>query len=138
MKPAITCFAIAAALLASPRASLHAARSVASSVENRLTWSAAGRIQATCHETEVIGGVVGNWGPDPVRYRRIGQTFRCRGPRLVAVQLGIDDFATGQPGLCFTEPVTPVILSLRRGGPEGEVVAKTTIQPAGWGTKAVL
>ncbi|MDP7693460.1 MAG: hypothetical protein QGG89_16605, partial [Vicinamibacterales bacterium] len=138
MKQTTGCLAAAVVALTSHFSSLHAARAVATVVENRMTWSADGRIEATCHETEGIGGVVGNWGPDPVRYRRIGQTFRCPGPRLAAVQLGIDDFATGQPGLCFTEPVTPVILSLRRGGPDGQVVAKTTIQPAGWGTRAVL
>ena len=61
MKRIPACIAAAVMLLLIVRCPLlHAARAVSTVTENRLTWTADGQIEATCHETEVIGGVVGN------------------------------------------------------------------------------
>ena len=123
--------ALAAALAVLPTAARHAlaARAIVTAARNQVSWSGDGAIDATLYETEVIGGVNGNFWPDLKVYRRIGQTFRCAGPRLAAVQVGLDNVDTGYRGLTYRHRGAAISIRLRRGGPEGPIVARRQFAP---------
>ena len=94
---------------------------------NSVQWdAAAGRIEGTCYEAESVGGVNGNAWIQLGIHNRVGQTFRCRGPRLTGVQFGLGKEDTGYDGLNYRFPGPEMTVQLRRGGPDGPVVAEKT------------
>ena len=108
--------------------SLYAARGFQTVTEDEMTWNADGTIRAVCHEVNTINGVVGNFWISLAEHP-VGQTFRCQGPRLKAVQLGVKSVASGYVGLRYNQLTTPITLHLRDGGPNGKVVAEKTFWP---------
>ncbi|MAE64285.1 MAG: hypothetical protein CMJ18_08415 [Phycisphaeraceae bacterium] len=101
-----------------------AIRAWPSHTQDRMTWSADGTIEATCHETETIGGIQGNAWTDTRAHQRVGQTFRCPGPWLEIIQFGIDKSAPGYFGFHYRDKTVRMIVSVRRDGPDGEIVAE--------------
>lgn len=105
------------------------ARAIVTDFVNTVNWPADGRIDAIAHRTHVTGGVNGNLWPDLALTPRVGQTFRCDGPRLVGVQLGLDNVDTGYRGLTYRRPGSPIAMRLRKDGPDGPLVAERIYQP---------
>jgi hypothetical protein len=110
--------------------SLFAAQAIETLFENQVNWQADGTIDATYFQAEAIGGVTGNYWPDLSHYDSIGQSFRCDGPILAAVQLGLADFDLGYVGLNPEGPVPQITVQLHRGGVDGQIVA-SQVYPAG-------
>lgn len=119
--------AMVAALAIAPTA--FAAEAIETIYENEVAWDADGTITATIHEAEAVGGVTGNYWPDAALHESIGQTFRCDGPILKAVQLGIADFDNGYRGLNVHGKAPAMTVRLRRSGPRGQIVASKTYPP---------
>ena len=107
-----------------------AGRAVSTLCANQVEWGESGRVRAECHESIVTGGVNGNYWPrlTPEGAASAGQTFRCPGPRLTGVQLGLDDVDTGYKGLNWRPKPCPVTIRLHRDGPGGEIVAERTFR----------
>lgn len=122
--PALT---IAAALGLGTRAT---AEPIQELYENKVDWNADGRLSGTLHELQFTGGITGNFWPDLGSYRSVGQTFRCPGPILSAVQLGLAGADTGYRGLTYRTPGPTITLRLHRDGPRGEVIAERTFAGA--------
>ena len=119
--------AIVAALAIAP--ATFAAEAIETIYDNEVAWDAAGNITATVYEAEAVGGVTGNYWPNAALYENIGQTFRCDGPILKAVQLGIADIDNGYRGLNVEGKAPAMTIRLRREGPQGQIVATKTYQP---------
>ena len=101
--------------------SLFAARADQTLLDNQVQWQADGTITATYYQAEAVGGVTGNYWPNLSHFESIGQTFRCAGPILAAVQLGIADI--GYRGLNPEGPCPQITVQLHRDGPKGPIVA---------------
>ena len=112
---------------ASPTLAMEA---IVSSHRNRVMWHEQNRITATVYKTEMIGGVAGNYWPsfENEAIRRLGQTFRCRGPILATVQLGLDNVDSGYRGLQPRKrPYPDCIVRLFKGGVDGALVIEKTV-----------
>ena len=119
---------LATAALLAVAAPAKAIRAVLPTLANDVTWNADGAIEATVFETESIASIQTNSSLNFNHVSRVGQTFRCAGPVLAAVQLGHDDADTDATGLFYrleSEDV-PVTAVLRRGGPNGPVIVRRT------------
>ncbi len=96
---------------------------------NEVRW-ADGRIEGHLVEAQGTGGITGNYWPDLAHFKSIGQSFRCEGPTLAAIQLGLADADIGYRGLTYRTHGPAVTIRLRRGGPSGDVVAERTYTAA--------
>ena len=124
-------FVLTAGVLCFTGVSTQALQAIEDAFSNSITWKGGGRIEATCYEAEGIAGVDGNVWLDYAVHRRVGQTFRCTGPRLRGVQLGIDDVDGGYVGLHHRgDTLPPMTMHLLRGGPGGDTVARKTFAAA--------
>ena len=110
----------------------HGTEAINDLLEDEVLWREDGWLEAKCHTVEAIAGVQGNYWVDLRNHQSVGQTFRCAGPRLSAVQLGQDDHL-GYKGLTFGDRKCQVTMTLRRNGPAGAVVAERT-----WEANAVI
>lgn len=118
--------------LIQPKPLAYAARAFPTDIEGQMTWSRDGRIEATGYEVEVIGGVENNFWVDMYGQESVGQTFRCDGPVLEKVELGLQMTETiggGGKGLHYRDQSVPLTVRVRRGGPNGIIVAERTFEP---------
>ena len=110
-----------------------ASRAVVPPLANQVTWRADGTIEATVYETEAVAGPCGNFSVNLNQFATAGQTFRCAGPRLAAVQMGLDSADTDCDGLKYRlkgkDRNVAMTILLREGGPNGPVVARKTFAP---------
>jgi len=112
-------------LVAGPACALEAIEEL---LDNEVVWHADGTITAQCYRAEALAGVHCNWWIDLTTCRAVGQTFRCAGPRLAGVQLGLGSLS-GAPGLTYRETGPSMTVSLYRGGPGGDLVAQKQFPP---------
>lgn len=109
-----------------------ASEAIVTSHQNTVHWSDNGRITGIFYATEVTCGAAGNFWPDfdnSLGIKTIGQTFRCRGPRLVALQLGADDTDVGYEGLNVRDGKPPMVtVRLFRGGRRGQKVLERVFE----------
>lgn len=124
MNRPLTSMAVALACTLAAAAPLRAARAWQSHTSDTMTWHADGRIEAVCHEVEVIGGIQGSAWTDTRTHKRVGQLFRCPGPYLEMVQFGIDRSAPGYFGFHYRDKSVRMIVSVHRDGPEGPVAGQ--------------
>ncbi len=96
----------------------------------QLNWYESGQIVAKCSEGQAITGVgcVTRW--DLNKQKRIGQTFRCVGPKLKAVQLGVDNgIDSNYVRFYYGCPKVKVTVRVKRGGVNGKTVAEKVLVP---------
>ena len=101
-----------------------------SSVIGDLHWSASGRVSAECVDGEALTGVgcITRW--DLNKQKRLGQTFRCAGPILKAVQLGIDNgIDSNYVRFYYGDADVKITVRVKKGGVNGTIVAEKLLTP---------
>ena len=91
--------------------------------DNVVEWREDGRVRARVYSTEATAGIGATFLPRIDGGNTVGQTFRCAGDELAAVQLGLHDDFGGLQGIYSPEPELPDIqVTVRRGGLNGDIV----------------
>ena len=106
-----------------------AGRALQTVFENEVLWKPDGSIAATVHEAELVGAFFPSLSVNMNEHDRVGQTFRCPGPRLAAIQVGAVSDDSDCIGLHCRVDDVPMTILLREGGPEGDIVARKTYAP---------
>ena len=119
------CFCMAISLQSSVTTAMEAIEDL---FANEVRWEQSGISEGTVYQAEAIGGVYGNFWIDLKSFPKVGQTFRCAGPILAGIQLGMDNHGAYK-GLQYLQKGPGITVTLRKDGPGGQVVTQRAFTP---------